>query len=325
MSTSNVTSFVNGSNPTFTAGTTTSSTACSESTAQGTSGATTGVGGSGPTSTSTIDAAGPGVPGSVALTWTALPGAPTGVSGTGGNGQIAASWTAPSDPGTASISGYTLTATPLPSGTTVSHTFSSTATSETLTGLTNGTSYDLSVAAVTTVGTGPSANASNNPITPGVAPTITSANSTTFTAGSAGSFTVTTAGHPDAGHHRVGLATQHGDLHRQRQRHGLLVRHPDVGDGSPTRSRINAANGISPNATQSFTLNVDQAPTITSADSTTFAVGSAGTFTVTTSGLPPRPDRSRDPCPPGSPSSTTGTGRPPCPAPRRQARAASTP
>ncbi len=47
-----------------------------------------------------------------ALTWTALPGAPTGVTGTGGNGQIAASWTAPADSGTASISGYTVTATP---------------------------------------------------------------------------------------------------------------------------------------------------------------------------------------------------------------------
>ena len=80
----------------------------------------------------------------------------------------------------------------------MSHTFNSTATTETLTGLTNGVQYNLSVAAVTTVGTGPSANASNNPISLGTAPSITSADGTTFTAGSAGTFTVTTNGGPGA-------------------------------------------------------------------------------------------------------------------------------
>ncbi len=39
-------------------------------------------------------------------------------------------------------------------------------------------------------------------------------------------------------------------------------------------------------ATQSFTLTVDEAAAITSADSTTFTVGIGGTFTVTTSGYP---------------------------------------
>ncbi len=34
-------------------------------------------------------------------------------------------------------------------------------------------------------------------------------------------------------------------------------------------------------ATQSFTLTVNQAPAITSANSTTFTVGTAGSFTVT--------------------------------------------
>ncbi len=123
------------------------------------------------------------MPGQMTLTWTALPGAPTGVTGTAGNAQITASWTAPADSGTASITGYKVTATPVPSGTPVSQTFNSTATTETLTGLTNGTSYNVSVAAITSVGTGPAANASNNPILVGTAPAITSANSTTFTAG----------------------------------------------------------------------------------------------------------------------------------------------
>ena len=52
---------------------------------------------------------------------------------------------------------------------------------------------------------------------------------------------------------------------------------------------ITAANGVSPNATQSFTLTlnpVSAPPAITSAGSTTFAVGTAGTFAVTSTGAP---------------------------------------
>ena len=58
----------------------------------------------------------------------------------------------------------------------MSQTFNSTATTETLSGLSNGTSYNLTVAAVTSVGTGPAASASNNTIALGSAPAITSAN-----------------------------------------------------------------------------------------------------------------------------------------------------
>ena len=43
---------------------------------------------------------------------------------------------------------------------------------------------------------------------------------------------------------------------------------------------------MSPSATQSFTLTVDQAPAITSANSAMFAEGSANSFTVTTTGYP---------------------------------------
>ena len=49
---------------------------------------------------------------------------------------------------------------------------------------------------------------------------------------------------------------------------------------------ITAINGVTPDATQSFTLTVDQAPVITSVSSTAFAVGIASTFTVTTTGFP---------------------------------------
>jgi IPT/TIG domain len=43
---------------------------------------------------------------------------------------------------------------------------------------------------------------------------------------------------------------------------------------------------VLPNATQSFTLTVNQAPAITSADTTTFMTGTLDTFTVTTTGFP---------------------------------------
>jgi hypothetical protein len=43
---------------------------------------------------------------------------------------------------------------------------------------------------------------------------------------------------------------------------------------------------VSPNGLQNFTLTVNQAPAITSANSTSFQVGAAGTFTVNTSGSP---------------------------------------
>ena len=61
---------------------------------------------------------------------------------------------------------------------------------------------------------------------------------------------------------------------------------PAAGTGGIYPITITANNGISPAASQSFTLTVDQAPAITSAAATTFTVGSAGTFTVTTSGIP---------------------------------------
>ena len=117
------------------------------------------------------------------------------------------------------------------------------------------------------------------------APVITSTNSTTATAGTAGSFTVTTTGFPTpALSETVALPTG--------------VSFKDNGNGTGTLSwtaavagasyglSFTASNGVLPNATQSFTLTVDFAPTITSANSTTFTAGVAGSFTVTTKGLP---------------------------------------
>ena len=120
MSTSHLTSFSNASNPKFTAGVATSTTVCGVHTSQGITGATTGAGGTGTTSSSKASADA-GCPGTVSLTWTALPGAPSGVTATGGTGQSTVSWTAPADPGTSTITGYTVTATPTGAGLSLIH------------------------------------------------------------------------------------------------------------------------------------------------------------------------------------------------------------
>ena len=49
---------------------------------------------------------------------------------------------------------------------------------------------------------------------------------------------------------------------------------------------ITAANGMTPNATQSFRLTVNRPVAITSAAATTFTVGRASSFTITTIGFP---------------------------------------
>jgi hypothetical protein len=123
-------------------------------------------------------------------------------------------------------------------------------------------------------------------LTVGQAPAITSGASKTFTAGTAGSFTVTTSGFPKP------TLSETGTLPSG-------VTFVDNGDGTATLSgtaaaatgktyaiTITASNGIGSNATQSFTLTVDEAPAITSANSTSFSLGGAGTFQVTTSGFP---------------------------------------
>jgi hypothetical protein len=82
-----------------------------------------------------------------------LPGAPTLLTGVPGNAAITLTWQAPAANGSA-ITGYVVTPfvfgvarTPV--------TFNSTATTEIMTGLTNGTNYAFKVAAINGMGTGP--------------------------------------------------------------------------------------------------------------------------------------------------------------------------
>jgi photosystem II stability/assembly factor-like uncharacterized protein len=115
------------------------------------------------------------------------------------------------------------------------------------------------------------------------APQITSAASANFTVGQQGSFTVTATGTPkptlsESGALPSGVTFDSGK--------GLLSGTPAAGTGGTYSITFTAHNGIGSDAVQSFTLVVEEAPSITSAASTTFIVGVQGSFTVTTGGYP---------------------------------------
>jgi hypothetical protein len=116
-----------------------------------------------------------------------VPGAPTGVTATAGNGSATVSWTAP-DNGNSPITSYTVT--PYIGGTAqTATTVTGTATSATVTGLTNGTSYTFTVTATNAVGTGP-ASAASNAVTP-QAPTVPAAPTAVTASAGNGAATVT--------------------------------------------------------------------------------------------------------------------------------------
>jgi len=119
-------------------------------------------------------------------------------------------------------------------------------------------------------------------------PVITRANNATFTVGKAGSFTITTtAGLPKtttlsaSGKLPSGVSFTAGS-------NGTATLHgtPAAGTGDSYTITLTAGNATGSQTTQTFTLNVDQAPTITSAAGATFTVGQVGSFTVTTKGFP---------------------------------------
>jgi hypothetical protein len=111
-------------------------------------------------------------------------------------------------------------------------------------------------------------------------PAITSANNTTFTEGSPGSFNVTATGTPAPTFSETGALPT-----------GVTLSTAGLLSGTPTQQgvfpiTITATNGVAPDATQAFTLTVDAPPTITSANNTTFIDGLAGSFNVTATGTP---------------------------------------
>jgi type II secretory pathway pseudopilin PulG len=114
-------------------------------------------------------------------------------------------------------------------------------------------------------------------------PAITSVTGTTFTVGTAGTFTVTAAGYPTPGLSESGALPSGVTFNPAT---AVVSGTPAAGTGGAYHITFSASNGVNPSSTQSFTLTVNQPPAITSATGTTFRVGAAETFTVTTTGYP---------------------------------------
>ena len=95
----------------------------------------------------------------------AVPGSPTAVTAAPGNGSAAVSWNAPGDSGGSPITGYRVSWAV--NGVEQSaQTFMSAATTQTITGLANGTAYTFRVAGINAVGAG-LASAPSAPVIPG--------------------------------------------------------------------------------------------------------------------------------------------------------------
>jgi hypothetical protein len=114
----------------------------------------------------------------------------------------------------------------------------------------------------------------------GTAPSITSANSTTFTVGTAGSFAVTATGTPTPSLTESGALPSGVTFTNNGNGTATLSGAPASGTGGKYSLTFTASNGVGTAATQSVTLTVSQAPAITSLSTTSGAVGTAVTITL---------------------------------------------
>jgi titin len=241
-----------------------------------------------PTSTNTFKDPGSAYDGSVVITYsTGVPGIPTALSGAAGNTSVALQWTAPSA-GAAAISDYIVQYSSNGGSTWSTDDTGSTATSATVTGLTNGTGYIFEVEAVNSYGDGPFSTPTGTltPNGPPGSPTITSI--TPQDGGLQVNFTAPSSGAPITGYLYQLNGT--GPWYSSSATSSPI---PISGltDGTSYSVEIEAVSGIgtgtSSNAMSQTPVAVPGAPTITSVQvgSTTasiaFTPGSDGGSTIT--------------------------------------------
>ncbi|HTC64977.1 MAG TPA: putative Ig domain-containing protein [Candidatus Saccharimonadales bacterium] len=110
---------------------------------------------------------------------------------------------------------------------------------------------------------------------------ITSGNNVTMTVGTVGSYPVTATGFP------APTLSETGNFPNGVQfTGGVIAGTPAAGTSGIYPITINAHNGVGSDATQAFTLTVNQAPAFTSANAATFYIGAQDTFSVTSTGSP---------------------------------------
>jgi hypothetical protein len=143
-----------------------------------------------------------------------------------------------------------------------------------------GGNYNISFKASNGIGTDA---AQSFVLTVNQAPEITSPASATFEVGTAGSLTVTATGFPAPTLIETGALPSGLTFNAST---GVLNGTPGAGTGGTYNVSLKATNGVGTDATQSFTLTVNQPSAITSATNTTFSVGTAESFTVTATGYP---------------------------------------
>ena len=121
---------------------------------------------------------------------------------------------------------------------------------------------------------------------PSSAPAIASSSSTSFALGTAGSFVVVASGNPAPTLTESGALPSGVTFTDNGNGTGLLAWTASANTPGIYHITFTAHNGIGSDATQSFTLTVNQTAAITSANTAAFIVGSLGSFTVAASGFP---------------------------------------
>jgi trimeric autotransporter adhesin len=165
----------------------------------------------------------------------------------------------------------------LPGGVTFTDNHDGTATLSGTPAVGTGSSYNLGLSAINSVGT----VTETFILVIDEAPSFTSASGTTFTVHQAGSFSVTTLGFP------IPSLSVTGTLPNGISLNGAsLSGTANVASGGVYNAILLAATNSVGSASQSFTMTVDEAPSITSQASATFTVGSLGSFIVAARGYP---------------------------------------
>ncbi|WP_080612418.1 putative Ig domain-containing protein [Shewanella xiamenensis] len=207
-----------------------------------------------------------------------VPGAPTIGTATAGNAQATVSFSAPAFTGGDAITGYSLVSTP--GGITASGTSSPI----TIMGLTNGTSYSFTVAAINSAGTG-SASTASNAVKPNGAPVISSTALTSATQDAAYSYTLVATDSDVGDSVTLSTVTLPSWLSFNAAT-GVL-------SGTPTNANVGShavvlratdVDGLT--AEQSFTIvvvNINDAPTISSTALTSATQDAAYSYTLVAS------------------------------------------